>query len=339
MEKAEITANIKKKAFELGYDLCGVIDAGSVKEYVAYLDKRVGQFPNSRHLYEKLYNLGAPEKREEWAKSVVVCVRRYNKYRIPRDMDKIFGKIYLFDGRLSCSNEYRAGVLFEEHLKESGFRCFRDFVAARFAAVKSGLGYFGKNNFLYTQYGSWVWIDTWTVDRELDYDQEIKPNETCPDGCRRCIDACPTGALSEPFAMDRGLCIAHLSFYSTELPPEHLREKMGTWLYGCDVCQDVCPRNKGKWVEEEDFPDMNSVADLLSLEKILEMDETTFHKIIHPRFWYIGKDSIWLWKCNVLRAMANSQEGKYHSYLKKACMDEHKNVRDMANWACEKSGI
>ena len=334
-----ITAGIKEQAYTLGYDLCGVIQVGALKEYSVYLDKRIKRFPESRHLYEKLYDLGSPEKKGEWAKSIIVCVRRYNRYEIPPDIDKFFGKVYLFDGRLSYAKEYKNVILFEEYLKNLGAEFLKDSAAARWAAVNAGLGRFGKNNFLYTKFGSWVWIDTWTVNMDLDYDAPGAKIEACPKNCRKCIDACPTGALSEPFAMDRGLCVAQLSFFSSELPSDHIKDQMGTWLYGCDVCQDVCPKNKDKWIEEQEFPGLSSIADLLSPQKIAEMDEKTFLERIQPRFWYIAKEGIWLWKSNAIRAMANSNDKKYHKYIKQARRESDEKVRVMANWACKKLGL
>jgi epoxyqueuosine reductase len=339
MEKASITDDIKRKAYALGYDLCGIIPVDSLKEYSVCLDKRIERFPKSRHLYEKLYDLGSPEKKEKWAKSIVVCVRRYNKYKIPPELDKYFGKVYLFDGRLTHSEEYKRNVLFEEYLRNLGVAFFRDSTAARLAAVKAGLGQFGKNNFLYTQYGSWVWVNTWTVNIELKYDGPVAATQACPKNCRKCIDACPTRALAEPFAMDRGICVTQLSVFSSGLPSDHLRDQMGTWLYGCDACQDVCPKNRNTWVEEREFPELDSIVGLLTLEKIAEMDEKTFLEMIQPKFWYTEKESIWLWKCNAIRAMANSHDAKYHTYIRQACRESDENVRSMASWACKKLGI
>jgi len=334
-----ITSGIKEQAYALGYDLCGVIQADAVQEYGPCLDKRIERFPQSRQFYERLYPLASPDKKGEWAKSIIVGVRRYNKYKIPTDVDRYFGKVYLFDGRLSFSKEHNSALLFEEYLKSLGVEVVKDAVVARLAAVKAGLGHFGKNNFLYTKYGSWVWIDTWTVNLELDYDAPVEKTEACPKNCRKCIDACPTGALCEPYAMDPGLCIAKLSFFSSELPPDRLKDQMGAWLYGCDVCQNVCPKNKGKWVESEDFPGLNSIADLLAPDKIAEMDEETYVEKIQPRFWYIGKEGAWLWKSNAIRAMANSTDEKYHKYIRQARRAGDERVRAMADWACGKMGL
>jgi len=332
----DFSTKIKKKAFELGYDLCGIIEANSFKEYSKYLNMRVEKFPSSTHLYKNLFNLAEPLEKADWGKSIIVCIRRYNKYKIPKNLSKFFGKVYLFDGRLPNSKEYFGNILFTEYLKEKGMKTYEDGITARWAAVKAGLGSFGKNNFVYTKFGSFVWIDTWIVDFKLKYDKE-NPSEmdSCPENCHKCIEACPTKALCEEYTMDRGSCIAQLSFFSSELPSKELRDRMGTWMYGCDVCQNVCPMNKGKWSEEEDFPGLDDMVSFLSLEQILTMDENTLLNIIYPRFSYISKDRIWLWKCNAIRAMVNSRDNRYYDLIKDACKDDNAKIKAMAISACK----
>jgi epoxyqueuosine reductase len=338
MSKTSLSSNIKNKALDLGYDLCGITRVDSIEEYASRLDERIESFPESRVLYESLYPLAFPQKDVEWAKSIIVCVRRYGKYNIPEGIDRYIGKAYLVDGRLKYSREYSRKLEFEAYLESLGLKAAYSIVPARLAAVKAGLGHIGNNNFFYTKkYGSWVSIDTWVIDTELEYDHPTSSFH-CPEECNKCIDACPTGALNKPFSMNRGKCIAQLTI-DQNLTSEDLRTKMETWVYGCDVCQNVCPMNKNKWEEKENFVDLSDVTQYLSLERLCKMDEKTFLEVIKPRFWYIGKDGLWMWKCNALRAMVNSGDKKYHEYIKEAIKEDNKNIRDMAFWACQKLGI
>src|SRR5689334_13442743 len=105
MDKKELSAYIKAKGIDVGYDLCGIISAEPFREYASFLNERIKRFPESTHLYESLCGLAYPEEKAGWAKTVIVCARRYNKYRIPEGVDKLFGKVYLFAGRLECSKE------------------------------------------------------------------------------------------------------------------------------------------------------------------------------------------------------------------------------------------
>lgn len=339
MVNTELSDSIKNKALALGYDRCGIIPAEPNEDYTRYLEQRMADFPESVHLYEMLRSYAYPP---ENMKSIVVCARRYNQYRKFPNLDNRIGKLYLFDGRLDFAPEYQAKVGVEACFDELGIAYEYDIVSARWAAKNAGIGFFGRNNFIYTDFGSYVWIDVWTVDAELGFnpsDQPIRQKSLCNDNCRKCIDACPTKALSGDFSMDRGKCIAHLSFFSTQAQPERFRDDMGVWLYGCDVCQDVCPMNHGKFEQTTDFPRMAETEEQITLEKILALDEEYFTTVLNPRFWYIGKKRTWLWKCNALRAMANLGDPKYHELIRKACGDENEHVREIAEWACKKVGI
>lgn len=210
---------------------------------------------------------------------------------------------------------------------------------ARWSAVRAGLGKFRNNNFVYTEKGSWNVIDTWVVNEVLDYAPPVDtPRFACPEGCNKCVDACPTGALSAPFTMNATHCIAYLTYESmfrpTELPPEELRASMGEWIYGCDLCQHACPFNAKTWREgAELFPEPWPLADLISLEKLVDMDQETYERKVRSRFWYIGKKHIWQWKSNAIRAMANTGRAEYEPYIVKALDDPHPNVCTMAAWA------
>jgi len=339
MSPSDLSARIKQRAHELGFSGCGILTAEPIGEFTSKLEERIRRFPDSQPLYEPLRPYAHPRERALWARSLIICTMPYNRYSIPNDLDHYFGKMYLCDVRVTYSPEYERIAAMEAFLQERGMQTFGGLITARWTAAISGLGRFGKNNFLYTkQDGSWVWLQTWLVDAELACDTPAQPECACPPGCRRCIDACPTGALSEPFCMDRGRCIAQLSYYTEKLPSEALRSQMSLWLYGCDVCQNVCPLNKGKWRDSAaDFPGLNELAKILQPETILAMDEEVFKKKIQPRFWYIPPEKFWLWRCNALRAMANSKNNHHYAELvRKALTDSNIHVRQMAGWAYRK---
>ena len=331
-------SEIKKRSLQLGFLGCGIIPAGTIDEYTRQLDERVKSFPGSKELYEPLYGMiHLPET----AKSIIVCTTRYNKYKIPDSLKGRIGKCYLFDSRIQYSHDYRAKTEFEEYLKLGGSNILRCNVPARLSAAKAGLGKFGHNNFIYSrEHGSYLWIDTWVIDRELEYDSadgSIHLSEC--ENCDKCIRACPTKALSGDKSMDRGKCITQFVCYAKNTLDENTRSQMGSWLYGCDVCQDACPLNKGKFAESEEYPLLAEFGEYLQPENILAMDEDTFLNTVYPRFWYGGKESLWRWKCNALRSLINSGNGKNNRLIKKYCDHEDIRVREIAQWGCRKLGI
>ena len=332
------TSDIKQKALQLGYLVCGVIPTGAIREYTQYLDKRVESFPESKELYEPLYdNANLPEN----AKSIIVCTRRYNKYKVPESLNGLIGKFYMFDVRLPYSDEYRTEAEFETYLKILGIRILQCGVPDRLAAARVGLGKFGRNNFIYSpEHGSYIWIDAWVTDQELDYDtvEENIQLSACNDNCGKCMQACPTKALGSSFSMDRGKCVTQLQCFANT-PDENTRSQMGTWLYGCDACQDACPLNKNKFSETKEFPLLAEIEEYLGPERLLEMDEDTYQNVVNPRFFYIGKEGLWRWKCNILGSMINSGDSKYHSLIKKSCNHEDKRIRKVAQFGCDKLGI
>jgi epoxyqueuosine reductase len=124
-------------------------------------------------------------------------------------------------------------------------RCFVDAVPLleRAAAARAGIGFFGKNtNLLQPRSGSWFFLAEILLDLELPADNhEIKVS--CGT-CHRCIDACPTDAFAGPYRLDSGRCISYLTIENNGAIPRELRMGLGDWIFGCDVCQDVCPFNR-----------------------------------------------------------------------------------------------
>lgn len=129
--------------------------------------------------------------------------------------------------------------------REIRSRCFVDAVPLleRAVAARAGVGFFGKNtNLLQPRKGSWFFLSEILLDLELPVeDREVKVS--CG-SCRRCIDACPTDAFPRPYVLDSGKCISYLTIENKGAIPVDLREPMGDWIFGCDVCQEVCPFNR-----------------------------------------------------------------------------------------------
>ena len=301
---------IHDKAIELGYIACGIIKADAMSDYEDMISKRVEKFPVTKSYYNYFANFAKPQETEPWVKSIIVCAGRYGKYRIPDELQGRIGKYYLTDYRVvPKSKEYKTANLFDEFLKQNGIVFKKDTMlggntSCRYAAVKAGLGIIRKNNFLYTEKGSWVWLESWLIDQEMEYICE--PNITpCPVDCTKCVDACATGVLAEPFQTNAFTCTSMLTWggLPNTLPPEELRLKMKGWLYGCDDCQDCCPMNKGCWTNEDEFPGIDKLCEYITLEQLCTLDDDILESKLSPLFFYVGHDKIWKWKVHALRAM------------------------------------
>ncbi|HYJ90427.1 MAG TPA: tRNA epoxyqueuosine(34) reductase QueG, partial [Pyrinomonadaceae bacterium] len=138
-------------------------------------------------------------------------------------------------------------------------------------AARAGLGWIGKSsNLITTDYGSWVFMGEILLDTDLEYDAEIVADHC--GSCTACLDACPTNAITEPYVVDARKCISYatIELRDDKLPAE-FRGKMEGWLYGCDICQDVCPWNRfEKPTDEMRFEPRNGETSL-DLGQVLEL--------------------------------------------------------------------
>jgi len=334
-----LSQKIKNKSIELGYTACGIIPAEPFNEFLQELDKRSELFPESKKHYDNYRNFYAhPEN----GKSIIVCSQRYNNYKIPNDVEVYYGKMYLFDNRIPYTVEHRVNTEFEAYIKTLGLNTIDAILPVRWAGARAGLGKFGRNNFLYDdKHGSYISIETWVVEEVLDYDDT--PDNiylpACNDNCHRCIEACPTKALSGKLLMNAGKCICRVQFDEKDALCNEMREQMDVWIYGCDACQDVCPVNKNKFTESAEYPLLSELEEFMKPESIMDMDEDTYRNVLNPRFWYAGEDCLWLWKCNTLRSMINSGDSKYHNLIKQSCNNTDDRIKGIAKWGYEKLGI
>jgi epoxyqueuosine reductase len=330
-----IAQRIHGKAMELGYEKCGIVPLEMLSGYGEKLEERIQKIPQSREFYEGQKRLVDPKKEFPWAESVVIVVEKYGIYKIPEQVRDHIGKHYLFDARIDeNAKEYQTSIVLESYMQEFGLKTANNrkfgLVGLRWVALTAGLGIIRRNNFFYTKSGSWVTLQAWLIDKNLQL-LETPDLPQCPKGCSRCSKACPTGSLSAPYTMSPTKCISFLTtFGGHDLPNEPLRKKFESCIYGCDICQNVCPMNQGKWKETEDFPEIEDLAPFLTPEKILEMSDDFYQSYIQPKFFYLKPDELWKWKVNVLCYLDNHYEDKYKPYLKKACEDRDDKIREMA---------
>lgn len=336
-----LSSQIKNAALDMGYEKCGIIKISDVSDYEEKLNERVERIPEAKPFYESLYRFVHLQELYPWAKSIVICVRQYGKYYIPEHLKGLIGKAYLVDSRRDeQSKELQDSLKFEAYMQGMGLKTETErkfgITALRWAALKAGLGLVRKNNFFYTESGSWLHLEAWLIDQELEAIETPTLRE-CPEDCKLCAKSCPTASLAQPYTMNPTSCISYLTtFGGRDLPHEKWNAQIGSWVYGCDACQDACPMNKDRWNAKEEYPALAELSQHLSLEKILKMDYSFLEQVIQPKFWYVQKEDVWKWKVNVINAMVNEYKEQYEEYIIGACNDSNEKVREMAQWAIKK---
>lgn len=184
-----------------------------------------------------------------------------------------------------------------------------------------------------------MYLEAWLIDKELE-SIEIPALDACSEKCNLCVKACPTCSLSAPYTMNQTSCISYLTtFGGKDLPNEKFNAEMGNWVFGCEVCQDVCPKNIRRWSESEEFPGLDKLSQHISLEKILKMDYEYLENVMSYKFWYIKKEDAWKFKTNAINSMVNDYKGQYKEVIYEACNDSNEKVRETAEWAIKKLGI
>lgn len=250
MNLSEKTKFIKSQATLAGFDFCGIAKAGPLDDDARKLANWLQQGKQGNMQYmEKNFDLRVnPYKLLPGAKSVICFLMNYfpdtnQEKNIPKISKYAFGKDYHEVIRPKLNS-----ILTNMKKKIGDFqgRGFVDSapVLERSWAVRSGLGWVGKNgNLIHKKSGSFFFIATLITDLELEYDAPVTA-DYCGT-CTRCIDACPTKAIEPDKVVDGSKCI---SYYTIELKdlliPEQMKNSFDNWMFGCDICQDVCPWNR-----------------------------------------------------------------------------------------------
>lgn len=204
----------------------------------------------------------------------------------------------------------------------------------RAAAERAGVGWFGKNtNILTPTHGSWVFLAQVVTDMVLRPDSPLK--KTCGN-CVRCIDDCPTGAIVAPYVLDNKKCISYLTIELRGVIPRELRSLMGDWIFGCDICQDVCPVNfKAKSTTDAEFQKRHDF-DAPELLPLLEMNDQDF-RIRFQNSPIKRAKRVGLQR-NVCVALGNIRDPRSIEALTKVLLTGDTLVRIHAAWAIGRIG-
>ena len=377
MNNSSETAWVVEQANALGFDLCGVVRAEKfpelelTKEWLAR-----GYAGEMQYLSDQRRD--NPQSVMSGLRSVIVCALNYNS-PAPRSVDALQLKQTEPRGwisRYAWGQDYHAVLQQKlQNLASSLSKRFTEPFEARIYAdtgplhervfaKHAGLGWLGKNTLLLnSKLGSWFFLGA--ILTTLDIPPTLGPAELPPPdlcgSCTKCIDACPTGALVEPYVMDPRLCISYLTIELRGSIPKELREPMGRHAFGCDICQDVCPWNRRAPVTQaEEFqprtlpnttqsvpPELVSVAAekddeeslfLPRLESLAAMNEEQFRTVfrgspIKRTKWRGLVRNACIALGNSAPAPGSSQHERVCSLLKRLSASSEPSIAESAQWA------
>lgn len=285
MNTSDNTATVKDIATQCGFDYCGIARAVPLDEDARRLEAWLNKGMNgSMHYMANYFDLRVnPEKLVPGARSVITMLLNYFPADTPNpDTPKI--------SRYAWGDDYheviRAKLNFflqemKQRIGEVNGRGFVDSapVLERTWAQRSGLGWVGKNgNLINKKSGSFFFIATLIVDLELEYDDPMA-KDYCG-SCTKCIDACPTDAILDNRVINGSQCISYFTIELKDmLIPEEMKGKFNNWMFGCDICQEVCPWNRFSTATHE--PAFEPIPEILNFttQDWEDMTEESFKKI------------------------------------------------------------
>lgn len=283
------TALIQQKAKELGFFYCGISKADFLAEQAPRLEKWLasGLHGKMDYMERNIDKRLDPRLLVDDAKSVVSLLLNYytpekqTDPSAPKISQYAYGEDYHFVIKDKLKDLFQ---FIHDEIGEVGGRVFVDSapVMDKVWAEKSGLGWIGKNtNLIHPKEGSFFFIAELILDLELTPDGPMK--DYCGT-CTKCIDACPTDALIQPYMIDAKKCISYLTIeLKDEILPAEFKGKMESWMFGCDICQDVCPWNR--------FAKKNSESRFNPQKQLLEMSKSDWKDLTEEVFQEVFRKS------------------------------------------------
>ncbi len=284
MKKSKLSILIKEKALELGFNDVGISKAEKIDGFNEQYSKwiKAGYNAQMEYMNRNIDKRADTALLVDGAKSVISLITSYYPKKLqPANIPQIAKYAYGIDYHFVLKDKMQ--LLWDfivSHYPELQGRIFVDSapVSDKLWAVKAGLGWIGKNSCLINKkIGSFVFISELIVNLELEYDQAYNPNYC--GSCTKCIDSCPTGAIVKAGVIDSNKCISYQTIENkNDNIPEKLQGQFGNWIFGCDICQDVCPWNKTPLTTLiDEFAPLPNLF-LLDLDAWQKMDKDDFNK-------------------------------------------------------------
>ncbi|HRG33584.1 MAG: tRNA epoxyqueuosine(34) reductase QueG [Saprospiraceae bacterium] len=276
---------LHEKALQLGFDQIGIVKAQKLDKESKQLEEWLNKnYHGEMHYMERYFDLRTdPTLLLPGCKSVIVLSMNYDqptqesKPNKPKISKYAFGKDYHKVMKKQCK---KLIAYLKVLYGDIQIRAFVDSgpIMERIWAEKAGIGWNGKNTLnINPKKGSYYFLSCILTDLEFEYSQSIRDH--CGT-CKRCIDACPTGAIHQDgYLLDASKCISYLTIELRNAIPEEFRPKMENWIFGCDICQEVCPWNRFSVPSKvEDFKPNQDLLDL-TLSEWLEISDETWDKL------------------------------------------------------------
>ena len=283
-KKEEYAQLIKVEAKRLGFLSCGISKAEFLEEEAPRLESwlKKNMHGNMQYMENNFDKRLDPTLLVEGSKSVISLTYNYYTDKLQEDINapKISKYAYGIDYHFVIKEKLKQLLEFiKSDIGEVHGRAFVDSapIMEKAWAKKSGLGWIGKNSNLITQrVGSFYFIAELIVDLDLEVDPAV--TDHCG-SCTACIDACPTEAITEPYQVDGSKCISYFTIELKDNIPSEFKGKFDHWMFGCDICQDVCPWNR--FSKHHSQPLFNPKPELLSMSKKdwEEITQETFNKV------------------------------------------------------------
>ena len=314
-----IAEDIQNQALHCGFDRCGIIPISALDGFSGLYQKRLMDVPESRYFYESVKNLNNTRERFPWAKSIVILVFDYSKFRFPKELQGKYGKAFFLEPEKRSSARFDLEKL-EEWFCENGIRAeggehfgSSSIGPLRYMAMKAGLGIIRKNNFFYTENGSYNNLFGYVIDKDCELIQtcDILP---CLEKCDLCRKACKTKALEGPYTINPFKCISYLTTFGNSDVPDGLTDEMyEEWVCGCDNCQDACPYNmRHDWRKGKVLQALEDIASIILPDNYDALtDEFLIRNVIPKTANHLQIKDIHALRKNAARSASNGRKRKW----------------------------